>query len=130
MSLKNTFIKGANTIFSKFKEAIHYCDYEAVVKDDGFSPKETILYEDSEVIFASFSERDVQFLSFSSLIQPTDIKGIVRSTSINSHTPTTEDVIHDKSELDPEGQPTDYHIIAFQRDPMNVICILLLRGVQ
>ena len=127
--LRSTFVTGAKILFKTFEEAIHVVDWEGIDEDTGFAPIVKTEISDVNVVFTSFSERDVQYLSFGALIQPTEIKGIVMYEDIQSRKPTTLDILHDKTELDTLGVPTDLHIIGFQRDPMNVICILLLRGV-
>ncbi len=127
MSIRQTFEIGADLIFKTFHEAVHLCRYDAVTADDGFNPRSVTSYENVEIIFTNFTEKDVHFLTFSKDIQPTDIKGIVRSKSINNWKPTTEDIVYDTSEQGLDGKDLDYTVVAYSRDPMNVTCTLLLR---
>ncbi len=119
MGLNTTFKKAAKVVFKVFKDLIEVADY-VVVEEDGFDiSSETITLID--MIIDTFSERDVQFLSFSNLIQPTDVKGIVRGEQLANVAVSTQhriDVGSDK-----------YSIIAFSTDPAKALYTMLLRKV-
>ena len=124
MSLHNTFNKAAETVFKVFKSLIVKVDY-IIVTDDGFDDVSTTPYP-VDMIIDSFSERDVQFLSFSALIQPTDVKGLVRGRQLREKGVTvysTTDVIERKD------NGVDYSIIAYSTDPAEALYTFLLRGV-
>lgn len=117
----NVFHKGAETIFKVFAEIAHSATYVTVAYNDfeGESPVETSTT--IEVIMDTFSERDVQFLSFSALLQPTDIKGLVRGTQLSG----VEMGTNDKVVID----SVDYHVIAYSTDPAGAVYTLALRRV-
>ena len=119
MALNQVFINAAATIFRVFASLIHEGTY-IEISDDGFETvtrTETII----DVILDNFAERDVQFLSFSALIQPTDVKGLVRGEELTDVRVSTEDkIVIDEVE---------YSIIAFNTDPTNAVYTFLLRNV-
>jgi len=115
--LKNIFVKGINTIFGVFEEATHSGTYVQVA-DDGFG---TVTEESDDVrcIFEKFTEKDVELLTFSNLIQPSDIKGLVPAEDITLDMNVAGHCVFDGIEYSVEGQ---------ELDPMNVIYTLLLRA--
>jgi hypothetical protein len=119
MSLKNVFIRSARTVFKVFASLTHPAVYVSYT-DTGF--EDPIIREyPIDMIMDTFSERDVQFLSFSALIQPTDIKGLVRGEQLlNVEVATTDKVRVDT---------VDYHVIAYSTDPARAVFTLLLRNV-
>ncbi len=115
-NLRNIFIKGINTLFNVFNEAVKTGTYTLVV-DNGFDDKtETSI--DVRCIFEKFTEKDVELLTFSKLIQPTDIKGLIPAEDV-----TLE--MNVKSYCTFEG--TKYTVEGKELDPMSVIYTLLLR---
>jgi len=124
VSLKNTFNKAAETVFKVFVSFIVKVEY-IVVTDDGFDTADTDEY-DVDMIIDTFSERDVQFLSFSALIQPTDVKGLVRGQQMRDEgltTYSTTDLIKRKD------NDVEYSIIAYSTDPAEALYTFLLRNV-
>ena len=118
-SIRSTFIKGVNTIFNVFNEAVKIGTYD-LLKDDGFDVPVPLSCP-IRCIFESFTEKDVASLSFSDLIQPSDVKGIIPfedvtiAMTVNGGTMTF-------------GTST-YTVEGFETDPMDVIYTLLLRKV-
>lgn len=124
MSLYTTFNKAAETVFKVFKSLIVKVDY-IVVTDDGFDDVSTDDYA-VDMIIDTFSERDVQFLSFSALIQPTDLKGLVRGQQLRDEGATiysTTDLVKRKD------NDVEYSIIAYNTDPAEALYTFLLRNV-
>lgn len=115
-NLKNIFIKGVNTLFNVFDEAVKTGTYTLVV-DNGFDAIEETSIE-VRCIFEKFTEKDVELLTFSKLIQPTDIKGLIPAEDI-----TLE--MNVKSHCTFDG--VDYTVEGQELDPMGVIYTLLLR---
>lgn len=129
MNLEQVFRKGAALIFKKFSDAVHVCSYVAVTLDNGMDAKVSTTTNGVPIIFSEFNENDRRNLPFGSLIQPTDIKGLVQGTSLNDLKPTTRDTVLDTTELDSLGAYNSYSVVAFSRDPLGVVYTLLLRGV-
>jgi len=116
-SLKNIFVKGVNTIFKTFSEAVKNGTYVQVT-DNGFDS----LTEESDnvrCIFENFTQEDVETLSFSELIQPTDVKGLVPAEDVTLDMNTKGHCIFDG---------VTYAVEANDLDPMSVIYTLLLRA--
>lgn len=119
MALDQVFKDAAKTIFEVFSSLIYKATYKVIV-DDGFeTPTETTTPVD--LILDSFAERDVQFLSFSALIQPTDVKGLVRGEQLSGIEVSTSDLVVIGGVV--------YSIIAFSTDPAKALYTLLLRNV-
>lgn len=116
-SLRNTFLKGVETIFKQFKDAVHIGTYNLPV-DDGFSTPTLLTDTGVRCIYEKFRERDVELLTFYKLIQPKDIIGLVPYVDI-SHSLESQGYF----ELD----SVKYSVIANDVDPMNVIYTVLLR---
>ena len=124
MSLKTTFINAAKTIFTVFSSLIVKVNYVVVVQD-GFDVDTENEYA-VDMIIDTFAERDVQFLSFSALVQPTDVKGLILGQDLRDkgvHKLSTSDLI---VRID-DG--TEYSIIAYNTDPAEALYTLLLRNV-
>jgi len=119
MALNQVFINAAKTVFNVFRSLIHKGTY-VVVFDDGFEALTKTPYP-VDVILDTFAERDVQFLSFSALLQPTDVKGLVRGESLTGITVSTQDLIIIDSD--------EYSIIAYSTDPAKAVYTFLLRNV-
>ena len=91
---------------------------------DGFDVNKETSYQ-VDVIIDNFAERDVQFLSFSNLIQPTDVKGLVRGKQLLDQGlafPSTQDVIR-------VSDGREFAIIAHATDPARALYTFLLRKV-
>ncbi len=93
MSLDTVFHNAAKTVFKVFKSLIHKVEFVRVT-DDGFDEETETKYP-VDMIVSSFDAKDVETLSFSDLIQPTDIKGMFRGKQLASFTPSTTDVVVD-----------------------------------
>jgi len=115
--LKNIFVKGVNTIFKTFEEAVKNGVYVQVT-DNGFDDS-LEQSEDVRCIFEKFTEKDVELLTFSHLIQPTDIKGLIPAEDVTLDMNAKGHCIFDDVEYAVEGQ---------ELDPMSVIYTLLLRN--
>lgn len=115
-ALKSIFVKGVNTIFSTFSEAIKSGTYN-IDTNNGFDDVSTKNCN-IRCIFEKFTEKDVELLTFSTLIQPTDIKGLVPAEDVLLDIGTKGYCIFDGETYTVEGQ---------ELDPMSVIYTLLLR---
>jgi len=115
-NLKHIFIKGVNTLFNVFNEAVKTGTYTLVV-NNGF---DDIVETEIPVrcIFEKFTEKDVELLSFSKLIQPTDIKGLIPAEDVTLEMNTKGYCTFEDIKYSVEGQ---------ELDPMGVIYTLLLR---
>lgn len=123
MSIKNTIQKGVNTIFKVLKSIVYPAVYTDT-SDDGFSVAVTVTHT-VDVIIDSFSERDVQFLSFSELIQPQDVKGLIRGSQLPVF-PTTTGTLTVTSTDAVNGK---YSVIAATTDAATALYTVLLRRV-
>ena len=115
MTLRDTFHSAAETAFNVFSSLVKQGVYTYVV-DDGFTSSSTDY--PINVIVGSFSQEDVQRASFSALIQPTDMQGLVKGSDLSVPV-TTEGV------MSVDG--INYGIVAFDTDPAEALFILLLR---
>jgi|JFJP01.1.fsa_nt_gi hypothetical protein len=123
MGLKKVFTAGVNTAFKVLKDLVYSATY-TTVQDDGFSTATTTDYQ-VDVIIDSFSERDVQFLSFSELIQPQDVKGLLKGAQLPVF-PSSRDLLLVTSNDAANGQ---YRVIASTTDPAFALYTILLRRV-
>lgn len=123
MSIKTTIDKGVKIIFKVLRSLVHPATYTAVVKDGFSSDTETEYPVDA--IIDSFSERDVQFLSFSNLIQPQDMKGLIRGAQLTVR-PSSKDYL---TVTDSSPFAGKYKVIAWDTDPAVALYTLLLRRV-
>jgi len=116
-SIKNTFLKGVETIFGVFNEAVKSGTYN-VVTDNGFDTPSTSSTP-IRCIFEKDFEKDVELLTFYKLIQPNDVIGLIPSVDLGV------------LELDTQGYclfGTDrYEVVGHDVDPMTVIYTVLLR---
>jgi len=115
--LKQTFVKGINTLFATFEEAVKNGTYTQVT-DNGFddASEESI---DVRCIFDKFTEKDVELLTFSKLIQPTDVKGLLPAEDMTLDMNVQGYCTFDSVEYTVEGQ---------ELDPIGVLYTLLLRN--
>ena len=118
-SIKSIFVKGVNTIFNVFNEAVNTGTY-TLSSDNGFDVPVPLTCS-VRCIFESFTEKDVGSLSFSDLIQPRDIKGIIPFEDVTVELTVNGGTISFDTAV--------YTVEGFETDPMNVIYILLLRKV-
>ena len=124
MSLKTTFTKAAETVFNVFSSLIVKVNYVVVVQD-GFDVDTRTEYP-VDMIIDTFAERDVQFLSFSNLIQPTDVKGLVRGQDLRDNGVVAYSTRDTVVRIDNE---VEYAIIAYSTDPAEALYTFLLRNV-
>jgi len=118
-SIRDTFLKGVETIFSLFNEAVKVGTYNTDT-DNGFDSVTTVS-DTVRCIFESFEAKDVELLTFSDLIQPKDIKGLMPYVDlVNCEMNTQGYIIIDGDKYTVEGHDVD---------PMDVIFTLLLRKV-
>lgn len=123
MALVNTFEKVTGTIFKVFSSLAKDANYVQITNSgwsEDISPVET-LYPIS-VIFDTFSQRDVQSLPFSKLLQPTDIKGLVPGSSVPP-------IISTEDRIRIVENSSEYHIVAWVTDPAKALYTFLLREV-
>lgn len=116
MGLKNTFVRGVNTVFSVLRDAVKQGQY-IVITDDGFDG----VSEDPHnvrVILDRFTQEDVEYSSFYDLIQPTDTKGMIPGEDLP--------VAMNTSNILKVGD-RKFAIVAFETDPMEALFTLLLR---
>lgn len=117
-SLRNIFLSGVETIFSIFNEAVKSGTY-SVITDNGFDATSTKV-DTIRCIFEKFTEKDVELLPFSKLIQPEDIKGLMPFVDlVNVPEMTTQGFCIFDGER--------YEVVAKDLDPLSVIFTLLLR---
>lgn len=118
-SIRNIFLKGVETIFKVFIEAVKTGTYK-ITTDNGFDVS-SVASDDVRCIFEKFTEKDVELLTFYKLIQPQDIKGLLPYV----------DLIKNKDKMGTQGFCTfdgdRYEVVAFDLDPMSVIYTILLR---
>jgi hypothetical protein len=118
-ALRKIFLKGVETLFNTFEEAVKIGTYN-LDTDNGFDVKTTAT-DTIRCIFENFTEKDVELLTFSKLIQPKDIKGLVPYV----------DLINNKDKVSSQGycifDSVQYEVVAFDLDPMAVIYTILLR---
>lgn len=117
-NLRSIFLKGVETLFDTFEEAVHTGTYN-LVDDDGFDTPIPATDSDVRCIFENKTEEDVEKLTFSKLIQPNDIIGLVPAVDI-----TLEMSTQGYFELD----SVRYTVEGHETDPMNVIYTILLRN--
>ena len=121
--LRNIFLKGIETIFNIFNEAVKTGTYN-VDDDDGFDDVTTAT-DNIRCIFERFTADDVQKLTFSKLIQPQDIKGLMPFVDLVNCEMTTQGYF-----IFGEGDDAKkYMVVGYELDPMSVIYTLLLRKV-
>lgn len=118
MSIKNVFIKGVNTAFKIFVDAVVSASY-VVTDDDGWGTV-VIVKHPCRVLISSFTQEDISTVTFSSLIQPTDVQGLVPGEDLSVIMSTKNTI---------EVDSTTYDIVAFDTAPMGVLHTLLLRIV-
>jgi len=120
MALIDVFKGAAATAFQVFDSLtvdVNYVNVTEVKWED--EPGTETLYP-AKMIKENFTQKDMYSLSFSSLIQPTDIKGLIQGVDMPA-TPTTQDLVR----VTASGQ--EFHVIAWETDPANALYTLLLR---
>ena len=127
MALKDVFLKAADTAFTVFESITHEADYVQITQSSWSDEpaKETLFPVD--LILESLAQRDVQFLSFSNLLQPTDLKGLIKGIQLPRPL-TTQDLVRVKADIQ-FPQDREFHVIAWNVDPADAVYTLLLREV-
>lgn len=116
-SLRNIFVKGVELIFDTFEDAVKTGSYNITV-DTGFVAASTQT-EAIRCIFENFTEKDVELLTFSDLIQPNDVKGLIPAADIALSMNTQQGFCLFSGKK--------YTVEGFDLDPMSVIYTVLLR---
>jgi hypothetical protein len=119
MGLKATFFKAVESVFKVFKEAVKKAEY-VVTEDNGFDDPIETRYS-ARVILDKFSQEDMEALSFSNLVQPTDTKGLVPGKDLSVEMKTV-------NTLDVEGRT--FTIVGWETDPYGALYTLLLRDIK
>lgn len=119
MGLKNVLVKGVNTTFSVFADAVRNGQY-AVITDNGFDIVSEVLHP-VRVILDRFTQKDVERTSFYDLIQPTDTRGMIPGEDLPVAMNTSNALIVDERR---------FSIVAFEADAMGVLFTLLLRDTK
>lgn len=122
MSIRDVFLAGVETAFNIFNDAVKTAEY-SLRTDTGFESTERM--KPIRVIKETFTQEDVETLSFSDQIQPKDIKGLVPFVDL-AEEPNTGDTMAITDEL--MGDAT-FTVVAFAVDPMTVLFTFLLRAV-
>lgn len=118
--LRNIFLTGIETSFSIFKEAVKTGTLTIEI-DDGFTDTPVSISDSIRCIFEQFTKKDVETLSFSDLIQPTDVKALLPFVDVINCTISTKGKILLGAD--------EYTLVAYELDPMSVLYTLLLRKV-
>jgi hypothetical protein len=117
MGIRTAFVKGVETIFKVLKDAVKVGTYISVV-DDGWDSKTETAYT-VRVIPDNFTQADIEKSSFSKLIQPTDVKGLVPGVDLTVTIKTSDSF---------KVEDVRYEIVAYETDPLEVLHTLLLRN--
>lgn len=116
--LRHIFLSGLETIFKTFEEAVKNGIY--YLEDENEFTSTTPSSCSVRCIFEQFKEKDVSLLSFSDLIQPNDIFGIIPFTDMTLAMKSTGSYIT----FTTEGT---YAVVGYDKDPLNVMFTVLLR---
>ena len=117
MCIQDGFIAGVETTFDVLNEAVKSGSLVVTV-DDGWGTTTTDTYP-VRVIVDVFSKEDLNDVSFSDLVQHTDLKGLVPGADITVDVKTGHFI-------DIDGKR--YTIVEFETDPFNVMYTILLRN--
>ena len=102
-NLRNIFLTGVETLFDTFEQAVNSGTFTQVT-DNGFEDA-TSVTDAVRCIFESFTAKDVELLSFSKLIQPQDIKGLMPFVDIvNCVVSTKCTILFETEEYTVEGR--------------------------
>ena len=115
--IKSIFLSGIETIFSIFEESVKSGEY-SLIADNGFGTTSTTK-KTVRCIFDKFTQEDLESLSFSSLIQPTDIKGLIPVVDLQGVAVNVKGIYTLSSDV--------YTVEGFEVDPLEVLYIVLLR---
>lgn len=118
-NLKKVFQKAADTAFKIFIESVKPAVWSYAM-DNGFDDV-TASTKNVNVILASFAQEDVSKLSFGDLIQPTDVKCLLRGSELDSVE------MRANTTLTITATSRKFSVEAFDVDPYNILYTLLLR---
>ena len=123
MSIRDAFLAGVETAFNIFNDAVKSAQYTRIL-DNGFdAPTKSI--DTVRVIKESFTQEDVDTLSFSDEIQPTDVKGLIPFVDFKGVV-NSGDTIFIADDLLGDIK---FSVVASAIDPITVLYIFLLRKV-
>jgi hypothetical protein len=117
--LRDTFKSGLEVIFDTYEEAVHEGTY-TLGSSNEFDANLVPETDRIRCIFGTFRAKDVSLLSFSELIQPNDIIGIIPHDDLSLDMNTEGYVEFD----DEKGI---YTVVGYERDPLKVTYTVLLR---
>ena len=117
MSLKSAFVKGVNTIFTVFKDAVKDGEY-VYTTNNGFDGDETESCS-VRVILDNFKQDDIGSYSFAAKIQPTDTMGLVPGQDV------TVSVVRTGAKITVIDRV--FEVVAFDTDPLQALYTFLLR---
>lgn len=118
--LRDTFKEGLEVIFSTFEEAVHNGTYTLGSSNEFDSDLEPSTDENVRCIFDTFREKDVSLLSFSDLIQPNDIIGIIPYDDMTLK-------MSNEGYFEFDDEEGIYTVVGHERDPLKVTYTALLR---
>jgi len=127
MSLKTIFLKAADTIFKVFDSLVHEATYVRLTGTEWADETPVPTTYPVDLILEGFSQKDVQTLPFSALIQPTDMKGLVRGVQLPRPL-KTEDLVRVPAD-DQFPVAREFHVVAWDVDPADAVYTILLREV-
>lgn len=116
--LRNIFLSGLEVILQVFEETVKTGSYN-IDSDNEFSTT-TSAADSVRCIFGQFEQKDISLLSFSDLIQPMDIVGLIPYDDLTLDMTSSGGYIT----FSEEGTFT---VVAFEKDPLNVMYTVLLR---
>jgi len=127
MSLKDVFLKAADTAFKVFDSVTHNSSYVRISESSWADVPPTETLYPAKLILAEFSQKDIYSLPFSALIQPTDMKGLIRGSELPRPLKTSDLVRVPASDQFPEAR--EFHVVAWSVDPADALYVILLREV-
>lgn len=127
MSLRDTFLKAADTVFKVFRSIVHSAVYVQVTESTWADVPPTEVDHDVNVIIGSFGQDDIRTLSFSSFLQPTDMKGMIKGVELPRPI-TTRDLLRiPANDIFPAAR--EFSVVAWDTDPAEALFIFALREV-
>jgi hypothetical protein len=117
--LRETFKSGLEVIFDTFEEAVHSGTYTLGSSNDFNEVAEPPTCP-VRCVFINFREKDVSLLSFSDLIQPNDILGLIPYDDV-----TLE--VSNEGYFSFTDQSGFYSVVGHEVDPLKVTYTVLMR---
>lgn len=118
--LRDTFKAALEVVFSTFEEAVHNSTYTLGSSNEFDSALVPPTDPNVRCMFATYREKDVSLLSFSDLIQPNDIIGIIPFDDM-----TLE--MSNEGYFEFDDEEGIYTVVGHERDPLKVTYTALLR---